>query len=66
MGSFIYHTKQGNAFGHSGFMPGYNSIFAYYPKEKIAIALQTNCDYAGTKIQLTEYLEKLMPIVLGN
>ncbi len=65
MGSFIYHTNNGDVFGHSGFMPGYNSIFAYYPKEKIAVALQINCDYAGTKLPLTDYLDVLMPIV-GN
>ena len=66
MGSFIYHTNQGDVFGHSGFMPGYNSIFAYYPNQKIAVAIQINCDYAGTKMQLTDYLEVLMPIVVGN
>lgn len=66
MGSFIYHTKNGDAYGHSGFMPGYNSIFAYYPKEKIAVALQINCDYAGIKLPLTGYLEILMPIVKND
>jgi D-alanyl-D-alanine carboxypeptidase len=64
MGSFIYHLKQGDAYGHSGFMPGYNSIFAYFPKEKIAVALQSNCDYAGNNMPLEKYVEELMSLVV--
>lgn len=64
MGSFIYALKSGKAYGHTGFMPGYNSIFVYLPKEKIAIALQSNCDYAGKKMKLTEYLDALIPLVI--
>ena len=63
MGSFIYSLKSGKAYGHTGFMPGYNSIFAYLPEKKIAIALQSNCDYAGQKMKLTGYLEELIPLV---
>ena len=64
MGSFIYHTNKGDIYGHSGFMPGYNSIFAYYPKEKIAVALQINCDYAGSKMPLTGYIDALTQIII--
>lgn len=45
--SFIYHTPQGTAYGHSGFMPGFNALMAYFPEQKLAVAIQLNCDYAG-------------------
>ena len=57
MGSFIYETKYGNAFGHSGFMPGFNSLFIYYPDLGVAAAIQTNCDYASG---LNEIMDNLV------
>lgn len=66
MGSFIYHTKNGEIYGHSGFMPGYNSIFAYYPKQEIAVALQCNCDYAASSMDLVNSLELLMAPVINT
>lgn len=61
MGSFIYETQNGVAYGHSGFMPGYNSIFAYYPDLDIAVALQINCDYGSKKMSLVDYLNEIVP-----
>lgn len=60
MGSFVYTTKHGVAYGHSGFMPGYNSIMLFFPKKKLALALQANCDYASANMKLTEYVEVLL------
>ena len=60
MGSFVYQTDIGQAFGHSGFMPGYNSIMVYYPKFETSIAVQANCDYATKKMSLVEYTERVM------
>lgn len=57
MGTFVYNTKFGNAYGHSGFMPGYNTIMAYFPELKLSCAIQINCDYASKNLKLTEYLE---------
>jgi len=64
MGSFIYTTQHGIAYGHSGFMPGFNSIFAYFPQQKLAAAIQINCDYAGRKTSLNGYLDALVEKVL--
>ena len=66
MGTFIYDTKYGTAYGHSGFMPGYNSIMAYFPDLNISCALQTNCDYAGREMKLTEYLETCIKSIIRN
>lgn len=60
MGSFVYHTKLGDMYGHSGTFPGYKSIFVYHPQLEIAIALQINCDYATEKMSMVEYLEKIL------
>lgn len=61
-GSFIFNTKFGKAYGHSGFMPGFTSIFIYYPEHKLAAALQINCDYA--QFNLNDCLDEL--IAAGN
>lgn len=62
MGSFIYSTNYGQAFGHTGFMPGFNSIMAYYPDKKMALALQFNCDYASGQKELISYLDELLEL----
>jgi len=66
MGSFIYETKYGKAFGHTGFVPGFVSIFAYYPEHKMSIALQINCDYAKKKLSLIDYLDKILVVLIKN
>lgn len=60
MGSFIYKTNHGLAYAHTGFVPGFNSIFAHYPDIQVSVALQVNCDYASQKIPLIDYLNALL------
>lgn len=60
MGSFIYATKHGEAFGHTGFMPGFNAIFIYYPKLGIAAAMNINCDYAVSVLNLNTLMDELI------
>ena len=60
MGCFIYETELGIAHGHTGFVPGFVSIFAYYPKQKLAVALQVNCDYAAKEMSLVDYLDRIL------
>jgi len=64
MGSFIYETKYGKLWGHTGFVPGFVSIFAFLPEHSIALALQVNCDYASEKKRLDQYLEDLLEVSL--
>ena len=66
MGSFIYETKCGKALGHTGFVPGFVSIFAYYPDFKMSVAMQINCDYAAEKISLIKYIDKIVDVLLKN
>lgn len=64
MGSFIFETDNGIAYGHSGFVPGFNALFAYYPETQIAVALQFNSDYAGAKSRLNSYLDKIVRLYM--
>ncbi len=60
MGSFIVDTNHGKTYGHTGFVPGFQSIFAYYPEYKLAVALQVNCDYASKTMSLYKYLDEIV------
>ena len=62
MGSFIYQSQFGEAYGHSGFMPGFNAIFIYYPDKKIAAAVQLNCDYASAVLDINDLIDDLVLI----
>ena len=46
LGINIIKTEFGSCYRHHGFFPGYNSLLAYYPDKKIAIAMQINTDNA--------------------
>lgn len=63
-GSFIYSTKVGKAYGHTGFMPGFTSIFAYFPDYDMAMALQINCDYSKKNMELINYLEEIVEVII--
>ncbi len=64
IGSFIFETDNGIAYGHSGFVPGFNALFAYYPETQIAVALQFNSDYAGAKSRLNSYLDQIVSLYM--
>lgn len=60
MGSFIYNTSVGKLYGHTGFVPGFVSLFGYFPEKQMAVALQTNCDWGARTIPLTAYVERIL------
>lgn len=66
MGSFIYETSHGEAYGHTGFMPGFNAIFIYYPKLEIAAAMHINCDYAGGVLNMNTFMDDLITLSLSK
>lgn len=59
-GSFIYKTKYGKAYGHTGTFPGYLSVFAYYPKLKISVAMQINSDSPKNNFNFIRCLDKIL------
>ncbi|MFL6336829.1 MAG: serine hydrolase [Pyrinomonadaceae bacterium] len=44
LGTQIYQTGWGKAYGHDGEFPGYLSDVRYYPRLKISVAVQVNAD----------------------
>ncbi len=42
LGVVIQDTPLGKAYGHGGFFPGYVTWVRYYPKQRMAVALQLN------------------------
>lgn len=42
LGVIIRNTPYGPAYGHSGFFPGYMTEMYYFPKQRVAIAVQIN------------------------
>ena len=42
LGSIIRKTQVGTSYGHSGFFPGYMTDMAYFPNQKIGVAVQVN------------------------
>lgn len=44
LGVNVMKSEFGTCYRHGGFFPGYNSFLAYFPDEKIAIAMQINTD----------------------
>jgi len=42
LGVVVHDTPLGKAYGHGGFFPGYVTWVRYYPKQRMAVALQLN------------------------
>ena len=47
LAAIIRETPVGTAYGHSGFMPGYQTDARYYPARKFAVAFQVNSSAPG-------------------
>jgi D-alanyl-D-alanine carboxypeptidase len=45
LGVYQYQTAFGPAYGHGGWIPGYNSAVRYFPAERFALAVQINRSY---------------------
>lgn len=53
LGVIMRPTSQGQAYGHSGFFPGYLTEMYYFPDQKICIALQSNSsDFKNLRVKL--------------
>ena len=58
LGVTIRRTALGTAYGHRGWTPGYLSVFEYYPRERLAVAVQVNAlgpyDLAAYAVRLAK------------
>jgi len=64
MGTFVWETRYGKSFGHSGFMPGYMALMEYIPEYGISLAIQLNTDQ-GIKKSLYNYLDPFREQVIS-
>ncbi|NMG09092.1 serine hydrolase domain-containing protein [Brasilonema sp. UFV-L1] len=61
LGVTISETEFGKAYGHSGWTPGYQTILKYFPKYKVAIAMQVN---TSKDLNMTTCLQFLVRVIL--
>jgi D-alanyl-D-alanine carboxypeptidase len=65
LGIEVEQTPLGEAYGHGGFFPGYFTQVRWYPKERIAVALQINTsDGSVVKRSLKDVVDDLAKAAL--
>jgi D-alanyl-D-alanine carboxypeptidase len=47
LGVSVSETADGPRYGHGGFFPGYSTTMAYFPRQRVAVAVQTNTTTSG-------------------
>jgi D-alanyl-D-alanine carboxypeptidase len=67
LGCQIRTSPLGDHYGHGGWFPGYLTEAIYFPKQRIAVAVQFNTDAIARLKRLPRaYAEELAAIVLGE
>jgi D-alanyl-D-alanine carboxypeptidase len=67
LGVIIRPTPQGTTYGHSGFMPGYQTDMMYFPELKTSIAVQVNSSAPrSTGRPLSRFLIEFAAIVAAS
>jgi len=63
--SFVWDENNQLSYGHTGFFPGYVTIFEYIPDLGISIAMQWNTDRKKPGKSLHRYLDSIKEIIKG-
>jgi D-alanyl-D-alanine carboxypeptidase len=63
LGVYQYQTAFGTAYGHGGWIPGYNSAVRYFPAQRFALAVQINRSYDN---DLAAIVDRLAGAFLGR
>ena len=67
LGAIIRKTQVGTSYGHSGFFPGYMTDMAYFPEQKIAVAVQVNTSVGRSLGKpLSRILVEVMEVIEGK
>lgn len=56
LGAYTYQTAFGTAYGHGGWIPGYNSAMRYFPAQRFALAVQINRSYDNDLARIVDRL----------
>jgi D-alanyl-D-alanine carboxypeptidase len=59
LGVILWPSPLGPACGHSGWVPGYVSMTAYYPERRVAVAVQLSSDVGRSSAELRSFLDEL-------
>ena len=67
LGAIIRKTQVGTSYGHSGFFPGYMTDMAYFPDQKMAVAVQVNTSIGRSLGKpLSRILVEVMEVINGT
>ena len=68
LGATLWHTEFGPAWGHSGFVPGFNAILQHLPRHGVTLALLCNSDVAlkGSGRSPGQVAQKILKVVLNH
>ncbi len=67
LGVIIRKTTIGTSYGHSGFFPGYMTDMAYFPEQKVAVAVQVNTSVGRSLGKpLSRVLVEVMEVIAGS
>lgn len=67
LGVIIRQTSVGTSYGHSGFFPGYMTDMAYFPEQKVAVAVQVNTSVGRSLGKpLSRILVEVMEAISAN
>ena len=62
--AFVWNENCKFSYGHTGFFPGYVTIFEYYPDLDISIAMQWNTDKKNPEKSLHKYVSDIKKIII--
>ncbi len=60
LGVMLRSSERDRVLGHSGWMPGYVSMMAYYPDHSVAVAVQVNTEVGVTGASLQGLLDEVV------
>jgi D-alanyl-D-alanine carboxypeptidase len=67
LGAIIRKTPLGPSYGHSGFFPGYMTDMAYFPEQKVAVAVQVNTSVGRSLGKpLARVLVEVMEVIMHH
>ena len=63
----IRQSEWGVSYGHGGWFPGYRSEMEYFPRQRVAVAIQFNTDWGrALKKDLRAYIADAMRVIVGE
>ncbi|MFP6583190.1 MAG: serine hydrolase domain-containing protein [Candidatus Hydrogenedentota bacterium] len=63
LGVYIYETTAGEAYGHTGSYPGFETNLIYFPRHEIAVCIQVNSSYDN---DIRAYVQELAQVILNS